>query len=187
MKVFYASAALLLVVAPFAIAQKKAMATKMVTATDKTFMNNAAHSNMAEISMAMIAKQKSKNPEVLRFADMMISDHKMMQSELKALAGQRETQVPDMPNPKQKAVAAKLKSMSGMAFDKMYIQANVTGHKEAYALATKASKNAKDAAVRGYFQKGAPKIKMHLDMAQRDLQLMMSGKPMKGMSGMKGM
>ena len=186
MKFSYATAALLLMVAPFAIGQKKAMATKMVSSMDKTFMNNAGHANAAEIEMAMIAMKKSKNPEVLKFADMMVKDHKMMHQELKMLASQRETMVPSKPNAKQMAVGAKLRKLSGMAFDKAYIQANVTGHKEAYANATKASKSAKDMAVRDYFKKGAPKIKMHLDMAMQDMKMMMSGKPMKGMP-MKGM
>lgn len=178
MKVHYASAALLLVVAPLAIGQKMAMATKMVSAMDKTFMNNAGHADAAEIAMAMMAKKKSKNPVVLKFADMMITEHKMMHSELKALASQRETMVPDMPNAQQKAMGMKLMKMNGMAFDKAYMAANVAGHKEAYANAVKGSKMAKDMAVRDFFKKGAPKIKMHLNMAMQDQQMLMSGKSM---------
>ncbi|RYG87000.1 DUF4142 domain-containing protein [bacterium] len=190
MKSKFASAAILpvalmMIVAPFAVGQKMAKATKMVSAMDKTFMNNSGHADAAEMAMAMMAKKKSKNPEVLAYADMMIKEHKMMHSELKALAAQRETMVPDAPNAKQKAVGMKLMKLNGMAFDKAYIMANVAGHKEAYANATKASKMASDVAVRDYFKKGAPKIKMHLDAAVKDQQAMMAGKPMTAMSGMK--
>lgn len=193
MKSNYASAALIpmalaLVVAPLAIAQTKmAKATKMVSSMDKTFMNNSGHADAAEIAMANIALKKSKNEEVIAYANMMIKEHKTMHSELKALAAQRETMVPDVPTAKQKAVGMKLMKLSGMAFDKAYIMANVAGHKEAYANATKASKMAKDTAVRDYFKKGAPKIKMHLDAAMMDQKAMMAGKPMTAMSGMKGM
>lgn len=174
MKVFSASAALLAVVAPLAIAQTKPMVKSM----DKTFVMNAGHSDAAEMSMAMMAKSKSKNPTVLRYADMMIKEHKMMHAELKKVAMDKAT-VPDKPNAKQMAMANKLKAMSGMAFDKAYMQANVMGHKEAYMNATKGAKMASDPAIKAFFAKGAPKIKMHLDMAEKDTKMMMGGKTMK--------
>lgn len=184
MKLSYASAALLLVAASVAVAQKNGMGNK-VMGPDKMFMVKASHTNWNEISLAKLAKQKSKNSEVLRYADMMIRDHTMMQTELKALASKRGTMVPEKPDAKGMAMASKLRNMSGMSFDRMYMQANVAGHKEAYALATRARRGARNAAVRAYFTKGAPKIKMHLDMAQKDMKAMMSGKPMNNMAGMK--
>lgn len=190
MKVSYAPLMVALVVAPFAIAQKPMMKSASVgqraMGPDKTYMTKASHSNWNEISLAKMAKQKSKNPEVLRYADLMIKDHTMMQSQLKALASSKGVMVPEKPDAMGMKAASKLRNLSGRAFDKGYIDANVMGHRAAYDLATKASKNAKDANVRAYFAKGAPKIKMHLDAAVKDQKAMMSGKPMKNHAGHGG-
>ena len=187
MKVFQAPLALLMIVSSVAVAQapmKKSMGMEksMLMSMDKTFVTNAGHSDAAEIAMAKMAKMKSKNPTVLKFADMMISEHTMMHADLKKAVMGR-TMVPDKPNAMQMKMAAKLNGMSGMAFDKAYMMANVDGHKAAYANAVKGSKMSSDPALKAFFTKGAPKIKMHLDMAMKDQKMMMSGKamPMKGM------
>ncbi len=186
MKVSVVSTALMLAVAASYAqtapkGQTGAKGTKMLSSKDKTFMNNSGHSDAAEMELAMLAQKKSKNEKVLEYAKMMIDEHTQMHSELKALAAQRETQVPDAPNAKQKAVKAKLSRLNGMAFDKAYLAANVKGHQEAYANAVKASKTANDAAVRDYFAKGAPKIKSHLDMAKMDAKMPMGGTKSGGM------
>lgn len=173
MKVYAVSTALVLSIAaayaPAVYGQKMAkataMATAMVTAKDKTFMNVSGRSDLAEIAMANLAMKKSKDPQVLKYAQMMMMDHDKLHTELKSLAGQRKTVVPYQPNKEQMATKTRLSRLNGQKFDLAYFEAQVKGHKAAYANAVKASKTANDAAIRDYFAKGAPIIKKHLDMA----------------------
>jgi len=57
-----------------------------VTPADKTFVEDAQQGNYAEIAMARLALEKSKDPNVRRFAERMIHDHEMLNSQLKRLA-----------------------------------------------------------------------------------------------------
>ena len=155
----------LLFAAASSYGQTMAKATAMVSAKDKTFMNNSSRADLAEIAMANLAMKKSKDPQVLKYAQMMLSDHDKLHTELKSLAGQRKTVVPYKPSKEQMAVKTRLSRLSGQKFDLAYFEAQVKGHKAAYANAVKASKSANDAAIRDYFAKGAPIIKKHLDMA----------------------
>src|SRR5262245_44713885 len=56
---------------------------------DQTFMRKAAESGMAEVKLAKLALDKSRNDEVKRFAQKLIDDHQKANDDLKQIATQK--------------------------------------------------------------------------------------------------
>lgn len=91
--------------------------------------------NQIDIDYGKLALTKSKNKEVLGFAQQMVTDHGAVQKSVIELAGKLHlTPVEDATSTSLKAksveVTAKLKSLDGKAFDKFYIDNEVAYHKQ---------------------------------------------------------
>ena len=90
--------------------------------------------NQIDIDYGKLALTKSKNKEVLDFAQQMVTDHGAVQKSVIELAGKlRLTPVENETSNSLKAksleVTAKLASLHGNAFDKFYIDNEVAYHK----------------------------------------------------------
>lgn len=137
---------------------------------DKHFIENAAQAGKAEIAASELAKTKSKNPEVLKFANTMITDHKKAYSELSDLAKQKGIEIPTEPSLVQKGKAKLLESKDGKDFDEAYAEEiGVAAHEDAVKLFDETSKEADDADVKKLASKTLPTLQHHLAEA-RNLQ-----------------
>ncbi|WP_309564954.1 DUF4142 domain-containing protein [Methylobacillus flagellatus] len=137
---------------------------------DKHFIENAAQAGKAEIAASELAKTKSKNPEVLKFANTMITDHKKAYSELSDLAKQKGVEIPTEPSLVQKGKAKLLESKDGKDFDEAYAEEiGVAAHEDAVKLFDETSKEADDADVKKLASKTLPTLQHHLAEA-RNLQ-----------------
>jgi putative membrane protein len=98
----------------------------------------AVVANQIDISYGEIAKQKSKNEDILKFAETMITDHSAVIAQAAALVKKLGV------TPKDNAVSQKLLvdaektksallSKSGQAFNKAYIDNEVAYHKAVIA------------------------------------------------------
>jgi putative membrane protein len=102
--------------------------------SDAEVASVAVVANQIDINAAELAKQKSKNQEVLNFAQTMINDHKAVIDQASALVAKLKVTPKDNATSKKLlADAAKTKKMlqakSGKAFDKAYINNEVAYHK----------------------------------------------------------
>jgi len=95
---------------------------------DKTFLTNAAEGGMAEIQMGQLASQKASNPKVKAFGQKMVTDHTMLNNELKPFADQDGLTPPTSLSPEDQAEYDKLNGLSGSDFDKAYISAMMKDH-----------------------------------------------------------
>ena len=106
--------------------------------SDAEVASVAVVANQIDISYGEIAKKKSKNADILKFAETMISDHKAVIAQAAALVKKLGV------TPKDNAVSQKLladaektkktlRSKSGKAFDKAYIDNEVAYHKAVIA------------------------------------------------------
>lgn len=102
--------------------------------TDAEVASVAVVANQIDISYAEIAKKKSKDAEILKFADTMINDHNAVIGQAAALVKKLGV------TPKDNAVSQQLlsdaektkkvlNSKSGKAFDKAYTDNEVAYHK----------------------------------------------------------
>jgi len=91
--------------------------------------------NQIDIDYGKLALTKSKNEEVLAFAQQMVTDHGAVQKSVVELAGKLqltpvENDTSNSLKAKSVEVTAKLKSLHGKAFDKFYIDNEVEYHKQ---------------------------------------------------------
>jgi putative membrane protein len=135
---------------------------------DKRFMTDAAEAGSTEINASKIALEKSANPAIKDFAEMMIGDHTTASDELKKLAASKNVTLPDGPGAMQKAKIAVLSKLSGAHFDREYASViGVSAHTDAVALFQKASTDAQDADVKQFASKILPTLQHHLEMAKK--------------------
>lgn len=140
--------------------------------TDPEIASVAVTANQIDINYAAIAKEKSKNTEILRFAETMSNDHKAIIAQAVALVTKLKV------TPKDNAVSQKLnadaektkkalKAKSGKAFDKAYIDNEVAYHKAVIAAVEgtliPATKNSE---LKELLQKAVPALKTHLEHAE---------------------
>ena len=139
--------------------------------SDAEVASVAVVANQIDISYGEIAKERSKNADILKFAETMISDHKAVIAQAAALVKKLGV------TPKDNAVSQKLladaektkktlRSKSGKVFDKGYIDNEVAYHKAVIAavegLLIPETDNGE---LKSLLQNVVPALKIHLEHA----------------------
>ncbi len=138
-----------------------------VSGTDKAFTTGATQSSDSEIAAAGIALTKTKNPDVIGFANEMITQHNQEKAALAPIASTVGVALPDNVNPMQAATAATLQATPEPAFDALYINSEITGHTlNLDNNFTPETTSGQNPSIVGYAKTYKPQIAMHLQMAQ---------------------
>jgi len=134
--------------------------------------------NAIDIDAGKLAKSHTKNKEVSKFAQLMITDHTAVNKQAGALAKKLGVKPEDSDTSKSlKAGAAdnmkNLKGLKGAAFDKAYVDHEVAYHQAVLDAIDKVLiPSAKNAELKDLIVKVRPAIAAHLDhakMVQSDL------------------
>lgn len=136
------------------------------SAADREMMSKLAQANMGEVALAELAKTKSTDEKVLKFADTMIEDHTKAQNDLADIAGEADVQLPTQTDAKHVETLKKMQTMDAAAFDSAYKKQAVKDHSAAQALLKKISANAKNADFKALGKKLTPAINQHMKMAK---------------------
>jgi putative membrane protein len=142
-------------------------AATSLNSSDLDFMNNAAKGGTTEVELGHLASGKSKNPEVQKFANRMVRDHSKINGKLTALASSKGVQLPDGKGLMNDATYLELKVLSGTEFDKAYVKAMLSDHKEDVSSFEKESADAQDPGVKSFAAKTLPMLHEHLSMIQK--------------------
>jgi putative membrane protein len=127
--------------------------------------------NKADSAAGAFALKKASDPGVKAFAKMMMGEHHALRVQGLALAKKLKV-TPEAPadDPVAKAGGAEMDALnaagSGAAFDKAYIDQEVTIHKAVIDLADKAHGDAENAELKALIEKAKPTIQKHLDKAE---------------------
>ena len=140
--------------------------------TDPEIAYIAVTANQIDINVAKIAKEKSKNADVLKFADMMITDHQSVIDQATALC--KKLGITPMDNATSKklnsdaeATMKTLRGKSGMDFDKAYINHEVDSHKAVINMVDNTLiPQTQNAELKALLVKVSPILKTHLEHAQ---------------------
>jgi putative membrane protein len=97
--------------------------------SNDSFLSKAIEINMAEVELGKLAANKAQNARVKSYADMLVKDHSAALTKLQKMHTAKVTVSSQHQNLK-----TKLNGLSGAQFDREYIDAMVTGHREAVAL-----------------------------------------------------
>ena len=134
--------------------------------------------NTIDINAGKLAKSRTKNKEVSKFAQLMITDHTAVNKQAGALAKKLGVKPADSPTSQSlKAGAAEnvknLKGLKGAAFDKAYVDHEVAYHQQVLDAIDKVLiPSAQNAELKDLIVKVRPAIAAHLDhakMIQSDL------------------
>lgn len=93
-----------------------------------SFVEKAAVSNLAEIQWGQLAEQRARDPEVKRFARMMVKEHTAAMEQLRQAAG--GAQLPATLDEKHRDVQERLSKLQGAEFDRAYMEALVDAHED---------------------------------------------------------
>lgn len=109
-------------------------AVSQTSLTDSEVASVAVAANSIDIKYAEIAKKKSKNSEVVNFAETMIKDHSAVLAQASSLVKKLNVTPKDNPvsqklNRDAEKTRKILSEKSGTAFDKSYIDNEVAYHK----------------------------------------------------------
>lgn len=88
---------------------------------DKVFVGSVSQGGMYEVEASKLAEQKAVAPDVKDTANTEVHDHQLVGAELKRIAVKTGIPVGATLNAEFQARLAKLKSVSGAAFDAAYI------------------------------------------------------------------
>jgi putative membrane protein len=149
-----------------------AYAQKTTKLSDAEIASVAVTANQIDISYAAIAKEKSKDPAVIEFANTMANDHKAVIDKAVALVTKLHVTPKDNALSKQLMEGAEktrkmLLSKSGKEFDKAYIDNEVAYHKAVIAVVGGTLiPDAENAELKALLQSAAPLFKAHLEHAE---------------------
>ncbi len=160
---------------------KPAFAQQPQKLSDAEIASVAVVANQIDIDAANLAKQKTKDKEVQNFANTMINDHKSVISQASALVKKLGVTPKDNALSRQlQTGAAKtkqtLRSKSGKAFDKAYIDNEVTYHQAVISTVEgHLIPESNNSELKQLLQSVLPVLRTHLEHAQM-VQNKLSGK-----------
>lgn len=140
--------------------------------SDPEVAHVAVVANQIDIAYAAIAKEKSKDADVLKFAETMTNDHNAVINQASALVKKLNV------TPKENSVSQKLladaeqtkktlRSKSGKEFNKAYIDNEVAYHKAVIgAVEGLLIPEAENAELKALLQNVVPALKTHLEHAE---------------------
>ena len=139
---------------------------------DDEIASVAVVANQNDIGFAKIAQKKTKNDEILKFAQTMAADHQSVIDQAVALVTKlKVTPKDNAVSRSMKADAEKtekaLKAKSGAAFDKAYIDNEVAYHKAVIgSVENTLIPQAQNAELKALLQQVVPTLKTHLEHAE---------------------
>jgi len=169
MRKFTFLSAALLFTSSIALAQGD---TKPQGPTDPQIAQIVVTANTVDIDAGKLAKGKTKNAEVKKFAEQMITDHTAVNKSATDLVTKLNVKPEDNDTAKSLMTGgdenmAALKKLNGAAFDKAYVDHEVTYHEQVLdAIDKTLIPNAKNAELKALIEKVRPAIAAHLEHAK---------------------
>jgi putative membrane protein len=149
------------------------MGAKAQAPSDPQIVGIVVTANQIDINAGKLALQKSHNAEVRKFAQEMVNDHAAVNKSVAQLGAKLYVTPADSPTRAslKKGAAeseAHLKTLSGAAFDRAYVDHEVDYHKQVIdAVKTVLIPNAKNAELKSALEGTAPMFRGHLEHAEQ--------------------
>jgi len=139
-----------------------------ISPSTQDFITEAAVSDMFEVQSSELATQKSNDGATKEFAQKMIQDHTKTTSELKSLVtgGKVPGDIPSAMDSSHQSKLDKLKTLTGVDFDKQYHKDQDSGHKDAVSLFERYAKGGDNGALKDWASTTLPHLQDHLQQAK---------------------
>lgn len=126
---------------------------------DQQFIMEATKGAQTEIASARIALNQTKNEDVRKFANQMITDHEKSLVTLYQMVNAQQTS--------DATPTSDLSRVSGAQFDQAYKEEAIKSHTETISLYENYLKNGKNDELRKWVESNLPIIRMHLKHAEQ--------------------
>jgi putative membrane protein len=133
---------------------------------DQTFMTQNAQTDLAEIAACKLAVAHATTAPIRQTAQVIMSDHQQILSQLQSLAGNLHVTLPSSPDAMQQQQAQQLEASSGTAFDHTYLQGQISGHQTSIAQTQQEIQSGSDQQVVSFAKSYLPGAEQHLKMVQ---------------------
>lgn len=130
---------------------------------DDQFFYDAAESGIAEVSDANLAKKRSADHAIQKYADQILKDQTAANDKLQSLAVSESEDLPGHPGLKQRAQHTKLDLIDANSFDRQYVQGEIKTLRDAIMLYEQEAQSGKDPKARSYAEEMLPKLKSRLE------------------------
>jgi putative membrane protein len=145
---------------PAAGPSPKEIAASATVPSTKAFVQTAAAANQFEIVSSELALTKTKNKEIVDFANRMITDHTQIGKNFAAAMNKANTgiSVPPGLGDDLDKIMARLKSEDGAAFESDYIAVQTKGHQDAVGLFAGYAKGGDNPVMQAFAKETLPTI-----------------------------
>lgn len=132
---------------------------------DREFVLKASMANTAEIDAGQLAAANGTNEGIISFGQMMVTDHSAAKTDLQNIAADLQLYAPDSLDERHVMLKAQLMTLSGRAFDSVYIHSQVQDHQEAIALFEREADDGDNDRLENYARSLLPHLRNHLRVA----------------------
>ena len=136
------------------------------------FTATAASGGMMEVEAAMLAQKSAASKDVRDLSTMILNDHKKVNAELKKIADGKSLAEPAAMMQEHQPHLDILRSETGVAFDRAYLQMMDQDHAKDIALFRQVSTTLSDAELKAIAFKCLPALQKHADKVKEILARM---------------
>ena len=138
----------------------------ILSEAEQKFVEEAAQSNIAEVTLGRSAIEKATDKQVREFGEHMVKEHGEANQKLKAIAEDKGAQWREEPNEKQKKAGDKLGKAEGNKFDTQYIKQMIKDHEDDISKYEEMLEEVQDQELKQYIADELPKLQGHLGTAK---------------------
>ncbi len=145
-----------------------ASASTLGSVNSTLFVQNAARSDMYEISAGKLAEGRASSPQIKAFAKQMVQAHTKTSASLKTALGKSGVKVaiPSQLDARRQGLLDNLRASPADEFEKRYVAQQVASHQEALDLMQGFAERGDNAVLKVAAAKTAPLVAEHLKMAK---------------------
>lgn len=157
-------------------AQQAKAGAGQLSASDRRFVLDAAASGLFEVEAARMASSRAADPELQRYATMLVEDHTAAHEDLRRLASAKGLQLPGQPAGARQRALDRLSRLSGADFDHEFLRSvAMREHQRDIRSFQAASRVAQDPEIKAWAARVLPTLDKHLSQARQLPMMPMAG------------
>ena len=147
-------------------------AQTVVSASDRAFLAKASESNVGEVAAGNLAQQRGASADTRALGKRFADNHRANEQKLGVLASRLNVVVPMHPSAEDKMEMAKLKALSGSAFDAAFLSMEQKGHMKNIMAFKQEGAATSNPMIAAYTKASIPVLEEHLLVATDDANKM---------------
>jgi putative membrane protein len=140
-------------------------ASAAIAAPPAVFLKKAIAGNFSEVTLGRMIQNRGSSPQVRQFGGMLVSDHGKGLAQAQQIASRLHLRIPATLTPEARAEQARLRNLSGRAFDREVRRYMINDHQKDIA-EFKQQVHSGDRATSGYAAATVPIMQHHLAVAR---------------------